>query len=71
MRRIGGLWKNIWGGYYVAILTTEAKNMSARSLYSNLGWQTIKEPFYVLPDGEPYIIMGKKLERKPYKSMLD
>lgn len=42
-----------------AVLTTQADNIPARTLYEGKGWQVIREPFY--PFGEPYVMMGKKL----------
>ncbi len=44
-----------------ALLTTQVTNLPARTLYDQLKWTVIKEPFFPNESSEPYVIMGKKL----------
>ncbi|MBM7587997.1 GNAT superfamily N-acetyltransferase [Bacillus pakistanensis] len=45
-----------------AILTTQEKNIPARTLYQNLEWVVVKESFIPSSvDATPYVIMGKSL----------
>jgi ribosomal protein S18 acetylase RimI-like enzyme len=47
-----------------AVLTTQRNNAPARSLYENLGWTVLNDTFYPNGDEEPYVIMGKKLQKE-------
>jgi ribosomal protein S18 acetylase RimI-like enzyme len=47
-----------------SILTTQLDNGSARRLYESLGWNVLKDAFYPNGDDEPYVIMGKKLQKE-------
>lgn len=44
-----------------AVLTTQADNIPARSLYESLHWEVIKSAFYPSDPKQRYVIMGKKL----------
>lgn len=47
-----------------AVLTTQHNNGHARSLYESLGWTVLNNAFYPNGDKEPYVIMGKKLQKE-------
>ncbi|MUK88890.1 GNAT family N-acetyltransferase [Ornithinibacillus sp. L9] len=44
-----------------AILTTQTNNIPARRLYGKNNWLTIRDDFYPVKEGPPYVIMGKLL----------
>ncbi|RSD27879.1 GNAT family N-acetyltransferase [Mesobacillus subterraneus] len=44
-----------------AVLTTQQTNHSAQKLYERLGWHVLKHSFYPSAEGEPYVIMGRRL----------
>lgn len=65
MRRLGlgsGLIARLLGetDAKTSVLTTQADNKPARSMYERTGWSVIHETYYPLPD-QPYVLLGKKL----------
>ncbi|KFN02166.1 GNAT family N-acetyltransferase [Bacillus clarus] len=47
-----------------SVLTTQINNGKARSLYGNLEWMNVMEPFHPSKDDVPYVIMGKALKAR-------
>ncbi|MFC0523412.1 GNAT family N-acetyltransferase [Pontibacillus salicampi] len=46
--------------HHTSILTTGAVNQKARKLYSQLGWEEVREG-YIIPNGEEMVIMAKHI----------